>query len=137
MTEKLTWNVTVTVAAGPRLALGGDLEVDAYDKLSVVVPKNGSVVVDLGPTTANRMTCLVIAPAVPGPDLTYTTSTGGTVTLDRPQFLFGGAVGLTGNPATLTFKNAAATEAAVSIFVGRAATSTPPQNPPPNPQPNP
>ncbi|MHA6622505.1 hypothetical protein [Pseudonocardia sp. DLS-67] len=131
MTEKLTWNVTVTAAGGPRLAQGGDLVVDAYDKISVVVPANSATTVDLGPTDVGRMTCLVIAPAKPAKELTYDVGSV-TVVLDYPQFLFGGAVGLTGNPSKLTLKNAGAAEAAVSIFVGRTAINPPPP-PPPNP----
>lgn len=128
MTEKLTWNITITATGGPRLAQGGGLEVDAYDKISVVVPATGKTTVELGPTATGRMTCLVIAPEKPAKALTYAVGTT-TVELDAPQFLFGGAVGLTGNPSTLTLKNAGAADAAVSIFVGRTAINPPAPTP--------
>ena len=122
MAEKLTINVTVTVSGGPRLEHGATLEVEAYDKISTVIPANTEITVDLGPSAAGRMTCLVVVPAKPSSDLTYKVGSN-TIALDHPQFLFGGAVALTANPSQLKLKNAhASQDADVGIFVGRDAT---------------
>ena len=99
MAEKLTWNVTVTATGGPRLVYDAIIDVDAYDKISIVVPANGEITVDLGPSAAGRMACLVVVPATPSGDLTYEVGDN-TITLDQPQFLFGGAVALTANPSS-------------------------------------
>ena len=121
MAEQLIWNLTVRADGGPKLAGSGTMVADAYDKLSVVVPAGGDLAVDLGPAAAGRMTCLVIVPSVPSEDLTYEVD-GTAITLDQPQFLLGGAVNLTGNPASITLSNGAAEDGAVEILIGRDAT---------------
>jgi hypothetical protein len=121
MTERLIWDVTVRAAGGPQLTGSGVMEVDAYDKVSVSVPAGDDLDVDLGPGAAGRITCLVILPAEPNNDLTYAVGAN-SIALDEPQFLFGGAVDLTGNPASLTIANAGGEDAAVQILIGRDAT---------------
>lgn len=121
MAEQLIWDVTVRADGGPQVTGSGAFEVEAYDKLSVVVPAGANLAVDLGPGAAGRIACLVILPAQPSDDLSYDVS-GTDITLDEPQFLFGGAVNLTGNPAALTFANAGGQDAAVEILLGRDAT---------------
>jgi len=122
MTEKLIWDVTVRAEGGPQLTGSGVLEVDAYDKLSLEVPAGDDLEVDLGPGSAGLITCLVLLPEAPSADLTYDVGTV-TIALDQPQFLFGGASDLTGNPASLTIANAGAADAVVDILIGRDATS--------------
>ncbi|WP_299088220.1 hypothetical protein [uncultured Microbacterium sp.] len=121
MAERLIWNTTLRAEAGPQLIGSGVIEVEAYDKVSILVPAGGHLDVDLGPGAAGRITVLAIVPAEPSVDLTY--DVGGTaIALDEPQFLYGGAVELTTNPATLAFANASAADAAVELLVGRDAT---------------
>ena len=120
MTEKLIWTVGVQAEAGPQLASAGTMEVEAYDKIGVTVADGATTAVDLGPTGA-EMVCLVVIPAEPNADLTYEVD-GNDVPLDAPLVLLGGAVGLAGNPASLTFKNQTGAEAVVEILVGRDAT---------------
>ncbi|QBX56726.1 hypothetical protein EXE58_15520 [Nocardioides seonyuensis] len=122
MTEKLIWDVTVRAEDGPQLSGSGVLEVDAYDKLSVTVPAGGDLDVDLGPGSAGLISCLVLLPEAPSDDLTYEVGSE-TITLDQPQFLFGGAADLAGNPASLTIANAGASDAVVDLMIGRDATS--------------
>lgn len=121
MTEKLIWDVTIRAEGGPQLTGSGVFEVDAYDKLSVVVPASGNLAVELGPANAGLMRCLVILPDLPSSDLSYDVATV-TIHLDQPQFLLGGAVDLTGNPASLTIANAGPVDAGVQILIGRDAT---------------
>ncbi|TYB39666.1 hypothetical protein FXF50_04615 [Micromonospora sp. AP08] len=121
MPEHLIWDVTVRADGGPQLNDSGVMEVDAYDKLSVVVPAGDDLAVDLGPAAAGRISCLVIMPTEPSDHLSYDVD-GTGIKLNQPQFLFGGAVDLTGNPAGLTFSNAGSQDAAVEIFLGRDAT---------------
>lgn len=121
MTEKLIWDVTVRAEGGPQLTGSGVLEVDAYDKHSLVVPAGADLDVDLGPGAAGRIACLVILPDQPSADLSYDVGST-TIALDEPQFLLGGAVNLTGNPAALTLANAGVTDAGVQILIGRDAT---------------
>ncbi|MCD4525958.1 hypothetical protein [Nocardioides sp. cx-173] len=121
MTERLIWDVTVRADGGPQVSASGEIEVDAYDKLSVVVPAGADVAVDLGPSAAGRITALVILPAMPSNELSYDVD-GTDIGLTHAQFLFGGAVDLTGNPAGLTLSNAGSEDAPVEIFVGRDAT---------------
>lgn len=122
MTEKLIWDVTVRAEGGPQLTGSGVLEVDAYDKLSVTVPAGGDLDVDLGPGAAGLISCLVLLPETPSDELTYEVGTE-TITLDQPQFLFGGASDLAGNPASLTIANAGAADAVIDLMIGRDATS--------------
>jgi hypothetical protein len=122
MSEELIWNATVRVKDGPQLTASGVIEVDAYDKVSVGIPAGAQdLVVDLGPGGAGKATCLVILPDKPNAKLTYKQD-GDQIKLDQPQFFFGGAVELTGNPASLKFSNSDAADATVQILIGRDAT---------------
>lgn len=122
MAEKLIWNLTVRAEGGPQLTAKATMPVEAYDKLSVLVPKGGKdYPVELGPGAVKRIACLIILPAKPSAKLSYQVDQK-TITLDQPTFLFGGAVELTGNPQSLTFKNADGEDAALEILIGRDAT---------------
>lgn len=121
MAEHLVWSVNVRAADGPRVMASGELDVDTYDKHSVTIEAGKSQKVELGPLTAGSIRCLIIVPTPAGDELTYTVGTT-EVLLDEPQFLFGGAVTLAGNPTDLTFKNNSAADVEIDILVGRDAT---------------
>lgn len=121
MAEKLQWTVVVQAVNGPTMAVTGSGDVDAYDKFSINVPAGGSTDVDLGPGGA-AVSCLVAIPAADATDLTYQVG-GNDIKLDAPLVLLGGAVALSTSPATLTFANAGAADAAIAILIGRSATS--------------
>jgi hypothetical protein len=122
MAEKLIWNLTVRAEGGPQLNGSATMPVEAYDKISVSVPKgNTEFKVSLGSGVA----ALVILPAKPSVELTYKVGAN-WIKLDQPTFLFGGAVALAGNPQELVFKNNDGEDAAVQILTGRDATPTPP-----------
>ncbi|HXI45919.1 MAG TPA: hypothetical protein VNH13_06420 [Candidatus Acidoferrales bacterium] len=120
MAEKLLWTVGVQAVGGPQLAAASALDVDAYDKLAITVPANGTADVALGPAGV-AVTCLVIVPPAGATGLSYEID-GNAITLDAPLVLLGGAVALTGGAETLTFTNADAADAAVGILVGRDAS---------------
>lgn len=121
MAEQMLWSVMVKAGNGPTVSASGSFDVDAYDKLTVTVAAGASQVVELGPATAGSIRCLVISPAVPDEQLSY--DVGGTdVALDEAQFLLGGAVGLAGDPTSLTFSNGTAADAEIEILVARDAT---------------
>lgn len=131
MAEKISWNVTVTVAGGPKLQLARALEVDAYDKLTVSVPGNAAnsnkkVTVDVQPSGEQKVTLLCVVSSLYGDKLTYNVDGGAEqVALDQPQILAGvGQVGLLGAPPrTLDFFNrlGAGKTAEITILVGRSA----------------
>ncbi len=123
MPEKLNWSYVAQVVGGPTLAANGALDVEAYLKLTVTVPAGGSLEVEVLPGGGGSVQLLVINPAVPSEDLTYTVGTE-EVVLDGPHVLIGaGAVGLlAATVGTLTFLNAGAEDAEVAILAGRDAT---------------
>lgn len=121
MPEQLIWSLSVRAAAGPQLSASGSRGVEAYDKVTVTVPGDGTATdIDLGPGGA-AMSCLVIVPAQGDPQLSYSVG-GNDIVLDAPVLLLGGAVALAGNPGTLTFKNQTGANVEISILVGRDAT---------------
>jgi hypothetical protein len=123
MAERVTWSYAVQVAGGPTLAGSGAMEVEAYVKLSVVVPASGSLDVEVLPGGGGSVQLLVISPASPSADLSYDVG-GETVALDGPHVLIGaGAVGLlAATVGTLEFSNGGAEDAEISILAGRDAT---------------
>jgi|SRR3954447_15462212 hypothetical protein len=123
MPEKLNWSYATQVVGGPTLAASGSLDVEAYLKLTVTVPAGGSLDVEVLPGGGGSVQLLVINPAVPSADLTYTVGAD-EVALDGPHVLIGvGAVGLlAATVGTLTFDNAGAEDAEISILAGRDAT---------------
>src|SRR5262245_65611124 len=94
MPEKLNWSYVAQVVGGPIVAANGTLDVEAYLKLTVTVPAGGSLDVEVLPGGGGSVQLLVINPATPSEDLTYTVGTE-EVVLDGPHVLIGaGAVGL-------------------------------------------
>lgn len=125
MPEKISWMVNLQIQAGPKASVTGSTEVDAYDKLTVLLDA-GAVDIDVAvqPGAAGQVRLLYIHANPYDAAITYSADAGGTtVTLDGPQVLIGtGAVGLLGGPPqTLRFANATANPATIEIIVGRAA----------------
>ena len=123
MPEKLNWSFATQVAEGPTLAASGTLEVEAYLKIAVTIPAGGSVDVEVLPGGGGGVQLLIINPAVPSEDLTYTVGSE-EVVLDGPHVLIGaGAVGLlAATVGTLAFANGGAEDVEVAILAGRDAT---------------
>ena len=123
MPERVNWSYAAQVVGGPTLAASGAVEVEAYLKLTVTVPAGGSLDVEVLPGDGGSVQLLVINPAAPSEDLTYTVGEDEMV-LDGPHVLIGaGAVGLlAATIGTLAFANAGAEDVEISILAGRDAT---------------
>lgn len=130
MPGKIDWTVSVTVAGGPKVSLARSLDVDAYDKVDVTIPKAGGpagsnvVKVSVQPSAAGKVQFLLITSSVYDDKLTYKVDGGAAeIKLDEPQLLGGdGLVALLGNTQNeFEFKNEVdpPKDAAVQILVGR------------------
>jgi hypothetical protein len=128
MPETIVLTINADVAAGPKLKETRTLSIDAYDKISVIVPNGTSDLdVELQPGAAGSIQLLVVKSNVYGEDLSYTVNADTTEhVLDQPHVLVGtGSVGLYGEePTKLVFDNALGdgADAQVQILVGRDAT---------------
>ncbi len=123
MAEKLAWSYTVQALGGPTVTGTGNMLVDSYVKLSVVVPKKKTLDVEVQPGAGSGLQFLLIQPLKPSADLSYKAGAD-TVLLDGPHVLIGtGAVNLlAGSVGKLTFDNKADVDAEISILAGRDAT---------------
>ncbi|MGH2690313.1 MAG: hypothetical protein ACRDKW_16125 [Actinomycetota bacterium] len=123
MPEKLAWTYSVQALAGPTVTGSGNMLVDSYVKLNVVVPNKKKLDVEIQPGTGSGLQILLIQPAKPSADLSYTAGSD-TIVLDGPHVLIGsGAVSLlAASVGKLTFDNKADVDAEISILAGRDAT---------------
>ena len=126
MAEKLIWNLTIRAEGGPQLNASATMPVEAYDKISVSVPKGGA---DFKVGLGAGAVALVIVPAKLSDKLKYKVGAN-SIKLDQPTFLFGDAVALAGNPTELVFKNEDAEDAPVQILTGRDHTPVTAKPPP-------
>ncbi len=130
--ERINFALTLQVIGGPSLPISGVLEVDAYEKIDVTVPPkvgstNGTVdvVVSAG-ALADVKLLAVKASALDGSVFFKTSAAGAAdIPITGPVTLIGGtACGLLGTaPDQITFSNSAASEAGVTILVGRNAVT--------------
>jgi hypothetical protein len=101
--------------------------VDAYDKIGVNVPGEGSATVEVQPSEEKgRVQFLLINSDQFDDDLTYKVNDlTDVIKLDAPQVLVGdGAVGLLGEPPNkLVLTNDLTQDANIEIIVGRKATA--------------
>lgn len=133
MPETINWSFSVGAVDGPRVSGSDAFEVDAYDKVSVVLPAAADVPVQPA-TDAGKVHLLVIRASAYDAAIEVSvddTSTNPTVTttfsLDGPLVLIGsGAVKLlldsSSAPHTLKFTNGTGADVTVDILVGRDAT---------------
>lgn len=122
MSQTLNWSFKVQVAGGPTITLADALSVEAYDKIEVTVPGNGTATVNIQPADGAKF---LLISASDYASLTYVVDAGpNTVTLDGPHLLIGeGAVSLLGTTQNqIVFTNADPADVAISTFVGRKAT---------------
>jgi hypothetical protein len=120
MVEKISWNYVAQALSGPSLSGQGELEIDAYDKFSFIIPDNATQQVDLVP--GSTVSLLVINPDKTSDKLTYKVGSK-DVKLDGPHVLIGaGAVSLLGVTDKLTFANKTGADATIEILIGRDAT---------------
>lgn len=128
--EKITYSVTVQVAGGPSIPISGVMELDAYEKITVTAPaKNqgvdGVIEVAVSPGDLADTKLFLITTSAGDGSLHFKTSAVGApdVPITGPLTLIGEtACSLLGAPPDmLTFTNKAATDATVTILVGRKA----------------
>ena len=139
MPERIGWTFSVDVTGGPKIKARQAAEVDAYDKVSVLVPGGdesdpGTATVEVQPADDPLdLRLLAITASRYDAKLTYDVHAGGAdgaqdVALDGPQLLSGaGAVGLLGQPPqSLVFENALGEgeDVDVTVFVARKAVTT-------------
>lgn len=125
MPETIVLTISADVALGPKLKESRKLGVDAYDKISIDVPDQANVEVELQPGGAGSIQLLVVKSNVYGANLKYTVNADTTDhILDQPHVLVGtGSVGLFGEePEKLVFDNTLGEDAQIQILVGRDAT---------------
>lgn len=127
----ITWTVKAEVANGPSFTKASTINVEAYEKIDVVVAGGASdMEVTVDGTGMQLLAIRIDQPStLPSPSpYSYKVNDAGAdaIKLDQPvQLLVGeGAVGfLGGNPLEkLFFSNTGADNATVSILVGRDAT---------------
>lgn len=125
MPETIVLTISAIVGAGPKLKESRTLAVDAYDKISVDVPEQAKLAVELQPGGGGSIQLLLVKSSVYGADLKYTVNSDTTDrVLDQPHVLIGtGSVGLFGmEPKKLTFDNKTGQDAQIEILIGRDAT---------------
>ena len=125
MTDTASFVMGLSVDGGPSIAGNEEFEVEAYEKIEVVVPKSSvPTTVNVQPSGAGMVKGLIII-SDRYASLTYTVDEVVTVqTLDKPLMLVGaGALALLGGvPNDLIFTNASTTvDANVTILVVRDA----------------
>ncbi len=124
MAETVNWMYSVRAVGGPSVGLGGELDTDAYEKLSITVGAGVTQAVSIGPGAWTDVSALVISASVLDGTLTVKPDGGTAVPLDGPILLIGlGPVALLGaGDATLVCTNTGAGDVTVDIFVARDAT---------------
>lgn len=124
MPETINWSFSVAAAKGPRVYGSDAVELDAYDKASVVLAAGETNIdVQVQPAgAAGRVHVLVIGASAFDAGITFSADAGTTAfPLDGPVVLIGrGAVALlAGAPQTLQFSNTTPNDVTVDILVGR------------------
>jgi hypothetical protein len=141
MPESINWTLNVQVVGGPKISDSKTLEVEAYDKIQVVIEATGNPVeVEIQPSiTEGQVKFLMISLTdsnTYGNQVIYTvndppdennSSDPKQISLDAPQLLIGkgGVKLLDSAPQRLYFKNELDEEISVQILVGRDAIPQP------------
>lgn len=125
MTQGIGWSVSAWIEGGPTMQATGVVEVDAYEKISLVVNSGKTLMVTVAPGTWATLSLLVIRPSITDGSVKYSFKTGGPqVALSATHSLFGdGAVSLLGSGnAELEFTNGGTADVTIDILLGRDAT---------------
>ena len=128
MGKKIVLTLSSKVPGGPNISLAEEIEIDAYDKIDVLVEAGQSKSVEVQPNAGDKVQFLLIRSDRYGDDLTYKVNgAGDDVILDTPQVFVGkGSIGRLGAaPETLDIDNSLTGDlegdAAIEILVGREA----------------
>lgn len=127
MTEVIDITVSTKIKSGPTITFSESLDVDAYDKLDVVVSPGAPKTIQLLPPGTTSVHFLLIKSSQYSDQISYTVNgTGSTIILDTPQNFIGlGSLATlddTNDPATLVFTNNLVEDVNIQILVGRKAT---------------
>ncbi len=130
MPEIINLNIKIDVVDGPKLSEIQNIEVEAYEKLTIKLEKKVSdIEVDIQPGGEGQVKFLMIKienPEQYGKEVKYKLTKPAAdpkFVLDRPLILFGlGAISLLGPPKKLYFTNDWEGEVQLQILVGRDAT---------------
>lgn len=125
MPETIVLTFSADIALGPKLKESRKLAVDAYDKISVDVPDQTALDVELQPGGTGSIQLLIVKSSVYGANLKYTVNAvADEHVLDQPHVLVGtGSISLFGEePEKLAFDNKTGESAQIQILVGRDAT---------------
>jgi hypothetical protein len=125
MPETIRSVVQASVDGGPSLSATPSIQVDAYDKLSVVVgaadgATPGEAIVDVQPATAAKVELLMVTSSrYDDTELTYTVGSR-AVELDTAHLFSGAMVKLfDSDPKQITITNKLDTPVTISVLVGR------------------
>jgi hypothetical protein len=136
MAKMTSWNLNMQVIGGPSSNASGSLNVDAIDKLDIVVPKAtdgkaGTILIEVQPGSPSSMQFLFITSShysslkcIADPNVDPEKS-GPSIPLEYPLMLLGGGflTLLKFNQAIFRFENGSDNEAFVTIMIGRSAQS--------------
>lgn len=130
MGEKISLTMSARVSGGLNLSMVEEIEIDAYDKIEVLVEASGAKTVEVQPNAGDKVLFLLIRSDRYGADLTYQVNgAGDDVSLDTPQVFIGkGSVSRLGAaPESLAFANNLvgpdAGDASIEVLVGRNAVT--------------
>lgn len=131
MPERINWATDVQIVGGPRIVVSQTVNVDAYDKIDVVVADgDDDKDIQVQPGGAGQVQFILIKSNKYDAALTYSVNAPEAnpverIKLDALQVLIGeGAVGLLGaSPQTLYFYNHVGQDVTIQIIVGRKATT--------------
>jgi hypothetical protein len=128
MPVNIAWALNVQVPQGPNLAASSQVEVDAYDKVNVMIAAGVTdKSVELQPGGSGQVRFLFIRSNVYGDGLTYKVNNTANPAHKLNDFLLltgQGSVALLGfAPNSLLFSNSLPGDAVVEILVGRQATT--------------
>jgi hypothetical protein len=122
MPEKVSWTMRLQIEGGPSFQLGQELEPEAYEKLSVTVPKTGETTVDI-PSLAKASLLLAQCIKLPAAEKKEIKCTLGDIELDLavvPLIVIGDTL-ITKLAASnqLAFTNGYENEVVIDILVCR------------------
>ena len=122
MPESINYTINIDVSAGPKVSVvaAEPLQVDAYEKVHLVIADGDAPTVDLQPA-ADKVSLLLVTASEYGANLLYDLGNGDQP-LEAPLFLVGlGNVKQTGNGTQLKLNNTLGREVTVDVLVGREA----------------
>jgi hypothetical protein len=137
----IKYTVDIQIAGGPRLNFSDSVDVDAYDRIEVLIPgadAAAETVVEVQPGAQAGSVKLLLVKAKPASEKLTFANGASNIGLQNAVLLGGGALDiLAALPKQLKFKNGTGKDANVLILVGRDATPPPPPPPEPEPEPQP